>query len=615
MSINLDNLNLPITVRENLEFRMKLHEWLAKDEGAQKEYIALLKVNPTVFYDTLAWTYNPNLPIGEMNVPFIVSSRPAQIEVVMGLKDAIENRIDVGINKSRKEGATELLMKYISFMMLFYPDVSFLVGSRSEELVDKTGDPSTLFAKIDYTLRFLPVWLSQKLHIERNFKHIKNLDLNSVIDGEATNENFGAGKRVTALILDEFGRVTPSLAQSIADTVRPISDCVIYNSTHWFGPNHAFNKLLQRKGIKKLNLMWFDNPEETEGLYYDYESKEWPRPERSPWYDKEVERSSSRRDVMTNIWANPTGATEQFFDAVMTAKLRGFCKQATYEGGLSFTEEKEKIVNIKFDISAHSKKFKWFGALEKINGELRPSQLHNYIVGADIGFGLGASNSTAEIIDVNTGENVGEYICSDETPQEFGDTITALCKWLGGGTGEAFLIFENNGGQGGLFSKRVISRGLTLVYTKTTEQKKQRKRLNEYGWSSNRKEKEFLLGNLQSALKEGLKEKTTRKFIKIYNELIPDELDGYIFYDTGEINSTEEVDENSSARARHGDRVIALALCVLALQDMEKAINVHVKNPPVGSLAWMMERDRILEGANRNKDWNEPKGLKFSRGW
>src|SRR3989304_4328462 len=136
---------IPTDVLGNLHFRKELHSWLADDKEAQKDYIALLKLSPVLTYDTLFFTYNPDLPIGTMNVPFIISSRPKQVEAVWALKDAIENRHDVGINKGRKEGATEILMKYVTYMILFFPDVSFLVGSRSEELVDKTGDPSTLF--------------------------------------------------------------------------------------------------------------------------------------------------------------------------------------------------------------------------------------------------------------------------------------------------------------------------------------------------------------------------------------------------------------------------------------------------------------------------------------
>jgi hypothetical protein len=313
---------------------------------------------------------------------------------------------------------------------------------------------------------------------------------------------------------------------------------------------------------------------------------------------------------MMNIWADPAGASEQFFDGVVNTKIRDNCKPPIFEGNIKFEfvvkNGKERIVKPEI-YESRLRSLKWFVPLSKQkDGSLRPNQLHNYIIGADIGFGLGASNSTAEIVDVNTGENVGEFITSDKTPEEFADCIVALAQWIGGGTGEAYVIFENNGGQGGLFSKRIISRGLTLVYTKTTEQKKTRKRLNEYGWFSSPKEKEFVLGLLQGALKEGLKEQPIQKYVKIYNETIVDELDDYIFYESGEISSNEGLDETTSARKRHGDRVVGLALCILALQDQGKMQKIADEKVPWGSYEWR-SRQRKLNEVGEKKDWSEPK--------
>lgn len=608
--MNLENLKYPVSLKENLDFRINFHCWLAKDKEAQKDFIALCKCNPIMWYDLVAWTYNPDMPIGQMNRPFIVSVRPAQVKAINAIKSAIEIRKDVGINKGRREGASEVLMKYLAYMITFFPDVSFLVGSRSEELVDKTGDPSTLFARIDFTFSHYPMWLSKMLRMERNFKHIRNLDLNSSIDGEATNENFGAGKRVTALVLDEFGRVQPNLAQSIADTVRPISECIIVNSTHFFGASHPFNKFLQRKDLTKIDLMWWENPMESQGFYLDEESKEWPLPYRSVWFDKEVIRAASRRDVMCNIWADPCGSSDQFFDPVVNAKIRGDCKCPTYTGNLFFETNKKKICDVEFKKNDRNYNLKWFSNLVDDKKGLRPNQIHNYIIGADIGFGTGSSNSVAEIVDVNTGENIGELVCADKSPEEFADLVVALCKWVGGGTKEAYLIFENNGGQGSNFGKRVIERGLSLVYTQRTELNKSRRTLNKYGWHSGRVEKEYVLGLLQAALKESLKTTKENPFIVVINEEIVNELDGYVFYESGELDSTEVQDLSSGARKRHGDRVIGLSLCCLVLKDQPKAKMIPTGKIPFGSLAYRMRERKQNEETKKDK-WSEP----VKKGW
>ncbi len=265
--MNLDTLVkvIPKSVGANLEFRMKLHDFLSKDKIAQKEFIAMCLQNPVIAYDVLFWTFDGRREPGCRNLPFIL--RPQQ-EIVVGLlKKGIDTGEDVGINKSKEEGATELVIKFLSLLTLFVPDSNFLVGSRTEDLVDKTGEPSTLFAKIDSVFDKLPMWLKLKLHIERTFKHIGNLDIHSMIDGEATSENFGVGKRATAVMLDEFGLIEKRIAKEISDKIGDVSNCVIYNSTHWFGTGHPFYQVLQRKNILKGNLPWFLNPVKMVGAY------------------------------------------------------------------------------------------------------------------------------------------------------------------------------------------------------------------------------------------------------------------------------------------------------------------------------------------------------------
>jgi hypothetical protein len=91
---------------------------------------------------------------------------------------------------------------------------------------------------------------------------------NSSFAGETTNENFGAGSRGTALLLDEIGRVELAIAESIEGSVHDVADCVIYSSTHWLGLNHTFNKVLKKPSTEIINLLWYDNPDgEAEGLY------------------------------------------------------------------------------------------------------------------------------------------------------------------------------------------------------------------------------------------------------------------------------------------------------------------------------------------------------------
>lgn len=264
--------SVPRTVPENLQFRINLHTMLAKDPKMQEIFWAMCRENKQILFDTTFWTLNPQKPWGEQNQPFIL--RPKQIEAVAVLDDCIINGKDVGINKTRKQGATEIVTKLFAAWCILYDKVHFIVGSDKKEDVDQLGNDYTLMAKIDNAFEYLPSWMgfaynrySPNVKIQRKDMLIRIMEKESTIVGDTTNENFSASKRATAIMLDEFGRIRKSVAESIEGTVHDVSNCVIYTSTHWLGANHPFNLALQKETTERIDLMWYDNPEENVGLY------------------------------------------------------------------------------------------------------------------------------------------------------------------------------------------------------------------------------------------------------------------------------------------------------------------------------------------------------------
>lgn len=253
-----------------MKFRDDLHTLLANDKGAQKVFWSFCKERKQILFDTCFWTLDPRLPFGKQNQPFIL--RPKQIEVVELLDWCITNGHDAGINKTRDEGASEIVCKLFSAWIMLYDHISFIVGSYKKEDVDKLGDDYTLFAKIDNVFEHLPSWMGIKYEkdggcIYRKDMLIRNLARHSAIIGETTNENFSVGSRATAILLDEFGRIRKIVADSIEGTVHPITNCVIYNSTHWLGAGHPFNEALKKDTTRRIDLLWWENPEKAKGLY------------------------------------------------------------------------------------------------------------------------------------------------------------------------------------------------------------------------------------------------------------------------------------------------------------------------------------------------------------
>jgi len=260
---------IPENLQQNIEFRIELHKMLSTDTKAQQVYMNLCRQYLPIFFSTTAWTYNPQELPGYRNVPFIL--RPAQIPAVLTLNNCINKGKDVGINKTRKQGASELCAKVFTAKCLLEKESHFILGSRKKELVDNAGDPTTLMGKCDNVLECLPTWWKLLCgYDEKNCRKDMQLRIPvtmSSIQGETTNESFSAGSRATAICLDEFGRVDKSVAEAIEGSIHDVANCVIYSSTHWLGPGHSFNQALKKDTVEVVTLKWWMNPVENEGLY------------------------------------------------------------------------------------------------------------------------------------------------------------------------------------------------------------------------------------------------------------------------------------------------------------------------------------------------------------
>lgn len=642
--------SIPKDLIENIHYRQKLHTVLEKDKKAQKVFLQMCFIEPKIFFNAVAWTLDPRKPMGKRNWPFIL--RPKQEVAVDVLKQCIDNQQDVGINKSRDEGASEIVAKLYALYVMLVPETYFIVGSRKKELVDERGDKYTLFAKVDHVFECLPVWLKLFYSVKNQTIFRKDMQLvvaqtGSIIQGETTNENFSAGRRATSILLDEFGRVEPGPAESIEGSVHDVSGCTIYNSTHWYGTEHPFNKALRKKTTKLITLPWYQNPTKNQGLYkspehgtteivdIDYYRGVCPEvfnkvepnipfktseisdklPEdikfiddgcenipgdmRSPWHDgEELKRRGNKRDFISNIWMSPVGSSDAVFDIITLSRIEAeFIKPPKYKGEILLEYNSTGRVKSQRFSSGGKRRLLWWGEL--ING--KPNQKHNYIIGCDPSLGVGSSNSVAMIYDANTQEGIGTWVCPNTPPEKFADTVVALARWAGGSTGEAYIIFENNGGHGINFGRRIKWNGHIFVYTEHAEASKVTKKKNRLGWHSSRNTKSDLLGELGIALSEGLKTKRSYKSIIVHDDDTLNELRAYVFTDSGDMCESSKLDLTSGARERHGDRVTAAGLCTLGIKYQPKAKIQTFKKPPARSYAKRREEVERKEAEKKRK--------------
>lgn len=652
--------SIPTDPAENISWRMTFHEKVAKDEGLQRVYKELCWADIKIFFNSAFWVYDAEAPTGFRNRPFILWKH--QKPAVDAIHDSIINQHNMVIDKSRKEGATEIICKTFVGHFLLDPESQFLVGSRNAMIVDKgvelingklVGLHKTLMHKVCYAVNTLPNWL--KPNVLKTYMLLQNMDNGSVISGEATNESFGAGDRQKGVLIDEYGRMDHNMAININDSIHDTSDCVIFNSTHFWGVEHPYNQLITQKfgEIPVIIMPWTDNPNKNKGLYlspdYDiveikdidyyrkqcpevfnsiksmesfklsdlrrkHQNESWSKKLediifvadggdtneggwRSLWYDKKC-RERRPRDVACNIDRRPKGSGSSVFSTSTLHRI----EETTifppkFKGDIVIKRDRERLVSKGIVVPGGVGRLRWWGKLR--NG--RPDQTHNFIVGGDIGLGRGASNSVLSIVDVNLSEEVGQWICANTSPEDFADTAVALCKWIGGRNKEPYLIWESNG-IGGVFEGRIVKNRYPFIYIRRDETARRKKKKNKRGWCNTKGPegtKYRLLMDLDTALKEGLSKNPLSKHLTIHCEQTIREMESYLFNTAGTPHPAKSIeDEESTANAAHGDRVIALGLCCLALEYQPKAMIERQKQKKSNTLGERM-KTRKREAANK----------------
>jgi len=649
---------IPTNLVENIAFRVNLHQKLEADKGFQKVFIEMVLDYPPLFYNSIAWTFNPRKPRGQKNLPFIL--RPAQIDAVEAIDKAFKEHYNAVLDKTRDEGATELITKYFAMHFLFNEQTQFLVGSRKAEFVDKgveligdkiVGAHKTLFHKLLYGVHTAPNWAKPENYL-KTFMLLQNLDNGSVISGESTNENFGAGDRQSAVLVDELGRIEHRVARALTENLSDVTDSTFYCSTHFYGAAHPYNQLITQKigDIKVIVLPWERNPEKNEGLYLspnpgiiqikdidyyrdicpsvfneviemqdfnvevheeelqqhditfvadggDRNEKGW----RSVWYDHE-ETERSARNMAANIDRRAVGSGDTFFSLPALARMEEeHCRRPDHVGDIkldsTITDNDKLIINSAAFIDNKRGKLQWWGKL--VDG--RPRQDHNYIIACDISRGTGASNSVAGIYDVNTSEKVGIWVDALTSPQDFADLTVGMCKWVGGSYWTPYLIWEGNG-PGDLFEQRVVHHGYSFVYIRRTEGKIRKKKMGQRGWWSSREGKRRLLQDLDGAIDSAIKKDKTRKKLIIHDADSIREYENYIEYTAGGCGPARLIEESDNARALHGDRVIPDGLFVLASTIQPEAVAKKEKKRPKHCVGTRLEKRRQ---AAREKSLNK----------
>lgn len=162
------------------------------------------KSRPIAFISDWMMTYDPRAKRGALSkVPFKLFRRQRQyIKFLMALLDAQEGGL---VEKSRDAGVTWLSCAFSVWLWVFWDGAAIGWGSRKADLVDKIGDPDSIFEKIRIILRslpreFLPAGFSWEEHA--TYMKVINPETGATITGEA-GDNIGRGGRKLIYFKDE----------------------------------------------------------------------------------------------------------------------------------------------------------------------------------------------------------------------------------------------------------------------------------------------------------------------------------------------------------------------------------------------------------------------------
>lgn len=166
--------------------------------SARKHY----KSHPADFIQDWMDTYNPRKGRNKW-MPFVFFKRQREfIDFIEGLRHDGQNGL---VEKCRDIGATWLGCAYTVWAWIFVDEVAIGWGSRKQELVDKIGDPDSIFEKIRLLIKRLPdIWIPEgfKPRDHATFMKLTNPSNGAVVAGES-GDNIGRGGRKTFFWKDE----------------------------------------------------------------------------------------------------------------------------------------------------------------------------------------------------------------------------------------------------------------------------------------------------------------------------------------------------------------------------------------------------------------------------
>jgi len=245
-------------------------------------------------------TYNPRMA-GNKWVPFVFFMRQADfIDFLVELDRDQESGL---VEKCRDIGATWLVCAYSVWCWLFKKDDKTAWGSREQDLVDKLGDPDSIFEKMRLLIRRLPdVWLPTgfKWRDHATFMKLINPENGSTVIGDI-GDNMGRGGRSARAAKDESAHwKRPELAEAaLGDNTNVQIDMSsvnglgnVFHRRREAGVDWSPGALIQAGMVRVFVFDWRDHPEKDQA-WYDMRKAKAEREGMQHIFAQEVDRNYS----------------------------------------------------------------------------------------------------------------------------------------------------------------------------------------------------------------------------------------------------------------------------------------------------------------------------------
>lgn len=162
--------------------------------------------DPVAWINHWAVTYDPR-KAGDPDVPTTMPFIPfhRQEQLVRFLLVCLDEQQNGLTEKARDMGATWTCCAFSVWLWLYWPGAAVGWGSRKEQLVDKLGDPDSIFEKMRIIIRNLPDFMRPRgfdISTHMSFMKITNPENGATITGEA-GDNIGRGGRKLIYFKDE----------------------------------------------------------------------------------------------------------------------------------------------------------------------------------------------------------------------------------------------------------------------------------------------------------------------------------------------------------------------------------------------------------------------------